>query len=80
MSQDSINEIIKQFDQLSPEERRQFIQALEQRQTSINADSNRSLLKAFQDRGLIGSLKGLPADWSMNPDYLSGFGSSAHAQ
>jgi hypothetical protein len=64
MSQDSINEIIKQFDQLSPEERHQFIKELVQRRTNGNANLDRSLLAAFQERGLVGSLKGLPADWS----------------
>jgi hypothetical protein len=80
MSQDAINEIIKQFDQLSPEDRQQFIKELEQRRVNGNVDADRSLLDAFQKRGLIGSLQGMPADWSTNPDYLSGFGTSAHAQ
>jgi hypothetical protein len=80
MPRNSINEIIKQFDQLSPEERQQLIKTLEQRQSNGNAESDRSLLAAFQERGMIGSIKGMPADWSTNPDYLNGFGNSAHAQ
>jgi hypothetical protein len=80
MPPDSINEIVKQFDRLSPEERQQLIKTLEQRQSNGIAESNKSLLAAFQERGMIGSIKGMPADWSTNPDYLSGFGSSVHAQ
>jgi hypothetical protein len=80
MSQDAIEEVIKLFEQLSPGDRQKFIRELEQRQMNSNVGSGRSLLAAFKERGLVGSLKGLPADWSTNSDYPTRFGLSTHVR
>lgn len=81
MSAKPIDEIIKQFDQLPTEEREQLLIELSRRQHADGIERpSRSLLHSFQERGLVGSIKGLPADWSTNPSYLNGFGKPTDAQ
>lgn len=82
MSHDPIDDFLKLFDELTVEQRGQLINELENRQIAhTNGGTKpRSLLDAFQERGLVGSIKGAPADWSTNPDYLRGFGKTTDAQ
>ena len=69
------DDILRRFDQLTPEEREQLIDELEQRRTTDSTEQpTRSLLDAFNARGLIGSIKDAPPDWSTNPKYMEGFG------
>jgi len=70
------DEILERFDKLSPEQREKLIDKLEQHQlpTTNGTSSNQSLLDAFQKRGMVGSIKDAPPDWSSNPKYLEGFG------
>ena len=69
------DDILKRFDELTPEEREQLIDELEQRRTTNSTEQpTRSLLDAFNARGLIGSIKDTPPDWSTNPKYMEGFG------
>ena len=70
------DEILKRFDKLSRDKREELIDRLEQRQT---ADANggppgRTLGDAFNERGMVGSIKDAPPDWSSNPKYMEGFG------
>ncbi len=81
MPSDPIDEFLKKFDALNVDQRAQLIDELEKRHVVTNGSSEeRTLLQAFQERGLIGSIKGAPPDWSTNPDYLGGFGTIADAQ
>lgn len=76
MSADPFDEIMKRFDGLSPEQRQELIRQLEQRQaTELNGNSSRTLLDAFRDHGMVGSITDAPEDWSLNPKYMEGFGS-----
>lgn len=76
MSTDPFDDIMKRFDGLSPEERQELIHQLERRQrTAPNGNSDRTLLDAFQDHGMVGSITDAPEDWSVNPKYMEGFGS-----
>ncbi len=78
MSTDSgkFDEILERFGKLSRTEREELIDKLEQHQVPANngTPSDQSLLDAFQKRGMIGSIKDAPPDWSSNPKYLDGFG------
>lgn len=86
MSQESIDEILKRFDELSANERVELLAHLASRPARTNKKAaskkttSKSLLESFQERGLVGSIKGAPADWSTNPDYLSDFGKQIDAQ
>lgn len=81
MSQESIDEILKRFDELSANERVELLAHLASRPVRTNKKAaSKSLLESFQERGLVGSIKGAPADWSTNPDYLSDFGKQIDAQ
>jgi hypothetical protein len=82
MSSSPIDDFLKRFDQLSAEQREQLLDELEQRQIvpTNGSASVRTLFEAFQERGLIGSIKGAPGEWSSNPDYLEGFGKLSDAQ
>lgn len=82
MANNPIDDFLKQFDRLSGEQREQLLHQLEQRQINdpSKVTSGRSLFQAFQERGLIGSIKDAPADWSTNPIYLDGFGKSIDDQ
>ena len=70
------DEILKRFEKLNPEERDELIDQLEQRQaTATNGvQAGRSLLDGFKERGMVGSIKDAPPDWSSNPQYMKGFG------
>lgn len=70
------DDILKRVDKLSSEERDQLVDELEKRRTApdSNDQSPRSLLDAFNARGLIGSIKDAPPDWSTNPKCMKGFG------
>lgn len=73
------DDILNRFDKLSPEEREQLLNELEQRQaTSTNGHQDgRSALDGFKERGLLGSITDAPTDWSTNPKYMEGFGQDA---
>lgn len=70
------DEILERFEKLDPEKRDELIDQLEQRQaTTTNSEhADRTLLDGFKERGMVGSIKDAPADWSMNPRYMEGFG------
>lgn len=77
MSTSDFDEILKQIDQLSGEQREELISRLEQTRNTIgqaNGRSTESLLDVFEKRGIVGSIKDAPADWSSNPDHMNGFG------
>ena len=75
----NFDEFLQRFDQLSPDEREELLDKLEQRQaTATNGDGKqRSALDGFKERGLLGSIKDAPPDWSTNPKYMEGFGQDA---
>ena len=70
------DEILKRFEKLSSDDREDLIDKLEQRQTTDTHDnqSGRTLGDAFNERGMVGSIKDAPPDWSNNPKYMEGFG------
>lgn len=72
-------EFFKQFDELTPEERERLLNELELRraQRPQNGEKPKTLFDAFNARGMIGSIKDAPADWSTNPKYMEGFGKDA---
>ena len=82
MSTEPFGDILKRFDELSPEERERLFEQLEERQTTgrNTADSTRTLYDAFNERGLIGSIRDAPPDWSSNPKYMEGFGKGHDAE
>ena len=72
------DEILKRCDHLSRDEREDLIDKLEQRQ-AVNANGvppDRTLGDAFNERGMVGSIKDAPPDWSSNPKYMEGFGNN----
>ena len=72
------DDILKRFDSLSPDERQQLIKELERRQTTQrNGDAGRTVLDAFKEHGMVGSITDAPEDWSSNPKYMEGFGKDA---
>lgn len=78
MSTEPYDEILKKFEALSREEQERLLDQLEQREATERngADSPRSLLDAFNERGLVGSINDAPSDWSTNPKYMEGFGTN----
>lgn len=82
MSTEPFDDILKRFEELSPEERESLLDQLEQRQAAERngTDSTRTLFEAFNERGLIGSIKDAPSDWSTNPKYMEGFGKDNDAE
>lgn len=75
MSADPFDDIMKRFDGLNPEERQELIRQLERRQaTELNGNSGRTLLDAFRDHGMVGSITDAPEDWSANRKSMEGFG------
>ncbi len=74
------DEFAKKFDKLSPEERDELLDLLEERRTTLKDGSdveNISVFEAMNRRGMAGSIKDAPADWSTNPKYLEGLGRDA---
>ena len=71
--------ITRIFDRLSPEEREEVLRRLEERCPTVDEEgaSRRSLLEAMNERGMVGSIKNAPPDWSTNPEYLEGLGQDA---
>ena len=76
MSTEHFDEILKRFEELSPAERERLLNQLEQCQAKDRNGRNppRNLFEAFNERGLIGSIKDAPSDWSTNSKYMEGFG------
>jgi hypothetical protein len=76
MSTEPFDEILKRFEELSPSEQERLLNQLEQCQAKDRngRDPPRNLLESFNERGLIGSIKDAPSDWSTNPKYMEGFG------
>ena len=77
---DNFEEFTKRFDKLPPEEREELIEQLQQRSTALRNESDAatmSLFDAMNRRGMAGSIKDAPHDWSTNPKYLEGLGQNA---
>ena len=70
------NDILQRFDKLSRADRQELMNQLEQHQASTvnGVESSRSLFDALNERGMAGSIKKAPSDWSSNPSYLEGLG------
>jgi len=70
------DEIIERFDKLSPAEREELLDRLEDHQlpATYGKALSQSLLDAFKKRGMVGSIKDAPPDWSSNSKYMEGFG------
>lgn len=74
------DEFAKRFDKLTPAQRDELLDRLEARRTALRDLSNgadRSLFDAMNIRGMAGSIKDAPPDWSTNPKYLEGLGQDA---
>ena len=72
------DDILKRIEDLSDEQRNVLLDRLSRQRAAPNGnDSRRSVLDAFLDRGLVGSLKGAPPDASTNRQYMEGFGQDA---
>lgn len=71
--------ILRDFEDLPSAQRQKVLEALLDHQALQENEPvpNRSLLEAFEARGLVGSIDNAPADWSTNPSYLRGMGSDA---
>ena len=69
-------EIAKRFDKMSPEEREDLLDRLEERRAVVDRGNGAgpSLFDAMNERGMAGSIKNAPPDWSTNPKYLEGLG------
>ncbi|MCG8451444.1 MAG: hypothetical protein MI725_17900 [Pirellulales bacterium] len=70
------DDIFKRFGELSREDQQELLDELEHRRTADTQQQNdgRTLFDAFNERGMAGSIKDAPADWSTNPKYLEGLG------
>jgi hypothetical protein len=77
MPQIPFDELLKQIDSLSEEERKQLREKLEPDSKEANP-APRSLYDALLERGLIGSITNGPGDLSTNPIHMEGFGENAH--
>ena len=78
MATDPYDDILKRAAELTPEQRDELIQKLQQQGTQTNGThSGRTLFDAFNDHGMIGSITDAPEDWSTNPKYMEGFGKDA---
>ncbi len=71
------DDILKSFDGLSREQRLELLAELERRQVSGQNGhaAGRTLLDAFKDHDMVGSISDAPEDWSSNPTYMEGLGS-----
>ena len=78
MATDPYDEILRQFEGMSREERQQLLKILGRQYASDASSSNgRTLADSFRDFGMIGSITDAPADWSTNPKYMEGFGNDS---
>lgn len=75
----AMSEIIERFESLSSDEQQHVIELLRSKATHSTNDvhEGRTLFDAFNERGMIGSITDLPADYSTNPKYMEGFGENA---
>lgn len=72
----AMSEIIERFDSLSSDEQQRVLEVLKSKSASeaTNTVVGRSVLDGFKERGMIGSITDLPADYATNPKYMEGFG------
>jgi hypothetical protein len=70
------DDIFKRFGELSREDQQELLEELQQRQATEahGNESDRTLFDALNERGMAGSIKDAPVDWSTNPKYLEGLG------
>ncbi len=76
MSTNPYDDILKLAERLSPEEQRKLAAELSRRSAAKTGGSTevKSLFRALNERGLIGSLTDAPADLATNPEHMEGFG------
>jgi len=76
MSTDPFDDILKRFDELSYDEQQALLEKLERSHATVSNGNGtgKTLLEAMNERGMLGSIKGAPSDWSSNPKYLEGLG------
>lgn len=79
MAQIPFDDLLKQVDALTSEQREQLLEKLRPSQTKHNTNPmpNRSLYDALRERGMIGSITNGPGDLGTNPFYMEGFGENA---
>ena len=78
MATDPFDDILKRAAELTPAQRDQLIEKLQQQTTQTNGtDSGRTVFDAFNDHGMIGSITDAPTDGSTNPKHMEGFGEDA---
>ncbi len=71
-------DFIVSFEKLTPEQRERLLVELRRRRNLNGSDKPpRSLSDALRARGIIGSIKDAPPDWSTNAEYMEGFGQDA---
>jgi hypothetical protein len=78
MAQIPFDDLLKQVDTLTSEQREQLLDKLQSGQAKNNLSMGRSLYDALRERGMIGSITNGPGDLSTNPLHMEGFGENAH--
>lgn len=73
MATHSYDDVLKQAQQLSEQDKSRLIRELSRGNAARKANSGKTLGECMEARGLKGIAAG-PADLSTNPEYLDGFG------